>query len=396
MDIVIVSEFCEDFSKSDNDRFLYIAKMLCKKHNVEIVTSDFRHTTKKKRTKIAAKWPFRITFLHEPGYLKNICLRRFYSHFIWGRNVGRYLKSRTRPDVIYCAVPSLTAANEVATYCRKNGTRFIIDVQDLWPEAFQMVFHVPVVSNIVFLPFYLLANRVYKLADHVVAVSKTYAKRIVRARDIKKATVVFLGTNLDDFDRNVRNNIGLQKNGKELWIGYCGTLGASYDIDVVIYALWNIRKSGEIPPKFIIMGEGDRKEEFEKLAKEKKVDVCFTGRISYDKMCAILSKCDMVVNPIHDGSVGSIINKHADYAACGLPVLNTQNSAEYRQLVHQYKMGFNCENEFELAEKIKILAKNEGLRAQMSVNARQCAEDKFDRNKTYKRIECLTVTGKEE
>ena len=28
MDIVIISEFCEDFSQTDNDRFFYLAKML--------------------------------------------------------------------------------------------------------------------------------------------------------------------------------------------------------------------------------------------------------------------------------------------------------------------------------------------------------------------------------
>ena len=51
MDIVIVSEFCEDFSREDNDRFLYLAKLLAPENEVEIVTSGFRHITKKKRTR---------------------------------------------------------------------------------------------------------------------------------------------------------------------------------------------------------------------------------------------------------------------------------------------------------------------------------------------------------
>ena len=57
MDVVIISEFCEDFSKTDNDRFLYLAKMLAgvvgeekeKGATIEIITSSFRHTTKKQR-----------------------------------------------------------------------------------------------------------------------------------------------------------------------------------------------------------------------------------------------------------------------------------------------------------------------------------------------------------
>ena len=78
MDIVIISEFCEDFSLTDNDRFFYLAKKLADNHDVEIVTSSFRHTTKSQREKPAKEWPIRITFIKEPGYPKNVCLKRFW------------------------------------------------------------------------------------------------------------------------------------------------------------------------------------------------------------------------------------------------------------------------------------------------------------------------------
>ena len=146
MDIVIISEFCEDFSLTDNDRFLYLARMLAEDHTVELITSSFRHTTKSHRRSPAAEWPFRITFLEEPGYPKNVCLQRFASHRIWGRNVRNYLLSRTKPDVVYCAVPSLTAADLAAKYCEKEQIPFVVDIQDLWPEAFQMVVDIPILS----------------------------------------------------------------------------------------------------------------------------------------------------------------------------------------------------------------------------------------------------------
>ena len=147
MDIVIVSEFCEDFSKTDNDRFLYLAKMLASNHDVEIITSNFRHTTKRHRKESVEKWPFTITFIDEPGYPKNVCLKRFVSHDKWGKNVLKYMKKRNSPDVVYCAIPSLTGPSLIAKYCEKNGIRFVIDVQDLWPEAFQMVFNIPILSK---------------------------------------------------------------------------------------------------------------------------------------------------------------------------------------------------------------------------------------------------------
>lgn len=68
--IIIVSNFASDYSITDNDRFLYIAKNIYKDNNIEIVTSDFCHEKKIHRNKPAYKWPFKITFLHELGYKK--------------------------------------------------------------------------------------------------------------------------------------------------------------------------------------------------------------------------------------------------------------------------------------------------------------------------------------
>lgn len=75
-------------------------------------------------------------------------------------------------------------------------------------------------------------------------------------------------------------------------------------------------------------------------------------------MTGILCACDIAVNPIKAKSAGSIINKVADYAAAGLPVINTQECEEYRNLVENYKIGFNCENNNanDLAEKLRYYA----------------------------------------
>lgn len=392
MDVIIISEFCEDFSNTDNDRFFYLAKLLAEENQVEIVTSSFRHTTKKHRREPIERWSFTITFVEEPGYPKNICLRRFQSHRVWGKNVLKYIKNREKkPDAIYCAVPSLTGPNLVAKYCEKENIRFIIDVQDLWPEAFRMIFHVPVVSNLIFAPFTILANGIYKRADAICAVSDTYCQRAVSVnRKVKETTTVFLGTELATFDRYAARNPVLEKEDGEVWLAYCGTLGSSYNLICVIDALALL---GDSAPRLIVMGDGPMMEEFQAHATKKEIDCVFTGRIPYDEMCAILSEVDIVVNPIKSRSAASIINKHADYAASGHPVLNTQESQEYRALVDEYHMGFNCINGDSdgLAIRIKELVDDYKLRVQMGENARRCAEEKFDRNKTYKIIEDILL-----
>ena len=395
MDIVIISEFCEDFSKSDNDRFFYLAKMLtgtvgdrvCN-DTVEIITSSFRHTTKSQRREPASEWPFKITFIEEPGYPKNVCIKRFSSHRVWGKNVAEYLKKRSRkPDVIYCAVPSLTGPNLVAKYCEKENIRFVIDVQDLWPEAFQMVMNVPVISNIAFIPFRILADGIYKRADAICAVSDTYCQRALAVnKKVTEATTVFLGTELATFDQYAAENPILEKKEEEIWLAYCGTLGSSYDLTCVIDAL-SILDDSRV--RFIVMGDGPKSEEFKNYARQNRVRSEFVGRLQYNAMCSLLSACDITVNPIAHMAAQSIINKHADYAASGLPVVSTQESSEYRKLIDDYHMGFNCRNNdsSDLAEKLKTLIENPPLRLEMGSNARKCAEERFDRKTAYKILE---------
>lgn len=392
MDIVILADFCGRFNGVGNNRFLYLANILSEKHSVEILTSNFNHGTKAHFEKTPEHLPYKVTMLNEPNYKKNICLKRFYAHFLWGKNVKEYLSKRKKPDVVYCAVPTLKAAYEAAKYCEKNNIKFIIDIQDLWPEAFKMVFRIPVLSDLIFAPFTWLANAIYKRADEVVAVSDTYVERALSVNQkCMSGHTVYLGTKLETFDSYVENN-PVNKPDDELWLGYCGTLGASYDITCVLDALVLLKDRGVVPPKFLVMGDGPRKTEFEKYANRKNIDAVFTGRLPYDQMCGRLACCDIVVNPITRGAAQSIINKHADYAASGLPVLNTQECEEYRNLVSHYAMGYNCvnNNANDMAEKLEKLIRDEALRVEMGKNARRCAEERFDRKNSYGEIiDCI-------
>ena len=126
--------------------------------------------------------------------------------------------------------------------------------------------------------------------------------------------------------------------------------------------------------------------EFEKDAYQ--LPVKFTGRLSYEKMVENLSNCDMAINPIRKGSAGSIINKVGDYAMAGLPVINTQECLEYRNLIDIYNAGINCEceNEDQIAKAISQLIESKELRNEMGKGNRKLAEEKFDRAITYKEI----------
>ena len=392
-DILLIAHFTHVPGEAGNSRFNYIAKKINKeKTTVEVVTTSFSHRTKKER-KVSIEQKrtidYKLTMLEEPGYNANISFRRFYSHYVFSKNLNKYLRNRKKPDLIYCAVPSLDAAYVAAKYARKNDIKFIIDVQDLWPEAFKMIFKIPILSDVVFFPLMKKANYIYSIADEIVAVSQTYLERALRVnKDCPKAYSVYLGTELDYFDSIAKKNKVKSKPESEVWLVYIGTLGHSYDLYSVIDALKILKDKGVTNLKFILMGDGPLRSKYESYAKSKGIISHFTGRLEYSKMVEILTVCDIAVNPIRSGSAGSIINKVGDYAAAGLPVLNTQDSKEYRDLIDTFNAGINCDsgNSKKLAEKLILLYENSELRRIKGENNRKLAEIKFDREKTYQSI----------
>lgn len=377
-----------DLDENTNNRFNYLAKLLKNECNLKIITSTFSHREKRQRNYKDIS-NINIHMLYEPGYEKNISLKRIYSHYVLARNLKKCLNNiEEKPDVIYCAVPSLKFAKETAKYAKKNKIRFIIDIQDLWPEAFKMVFNVPIISDLIFYPMMKQANYIYSNADEIVAVSNTYLNRALSVnKKCNKGLSVFLGTDLNYFDKCKIN--GLKKcNDQIIKIAYIGTLGYSYDIISVMKAIKLLNNKGIKNIKFIIMGDGPLRNRFENFAKKNDINCEFTGRLEYEKMIGVLCSCDIAVNPINKGSAGSIINKVGDYAMAGLPVVNTQECPEYKELLSKYEAGVNAMNgnALDISEKIKFLILNKKVRENMGKNNRRLAIEKFDREKTYNQI----------
>lgn len=390
MDVIIIAQYLRNIEKfeNNNSRFIYLAKLLTQNSNnkVEIVTSDFSHAKKTHFKKVGGIKNIKVTACHEIGYSKNVSLKRFYSHHILSRNIGKYLKKIDyKPDIVYCAVPSLDVGKVCAKYCKKNNIRFIIDIQDIWPEAFKMVFNIPIISNLIFYPMKKQADYIYSNADEIVAVSETYCNRALKVnKKVKKGLSVFLGTDLKCFDKYKENN-KIELNDNMIRIAYIGTLGHNYDIKSVIDAIKALNDKGINNIKFVIMGDGPLKLDFENYAREKNINCEFTGSLEYEKMVGLLCSCDIAVNSIKLGAAASIINKVGDYAMAGLPVINTQECDEYRNLLENYNAGINCENENikDFTNAIEKLVNDINFRKKLGSGNRKLAEEKFNRKKTY-------------
>lgn len=190
------------------------------------------------------------------------------------------------------------------------------------------------------------------------------------------------------FDKYANKNPEIKKTDNEIILAYVGTLGHSYDLKTVFDAMGILECQGYKNLKLLVMGSGPLESKYREYAQQKGINVEFTGRLPYPKMVEKLVAGDIAINSITKGAAQSIINKHADYAASGLPVINTQESQEYRKLVEEYKIGLNCINSdpIDMAKKIEILVNDVDKRIAMGQNHRKLAEERFDRDKTYQKI----------
>ena len=375
-------------------RFRFIADFLVKNgYQVDLITSSFQHWEKAPRNIDAIKrdsYPFTLRFIDEPGYKKNIDLRRIRSHHIAAKNLKMMLKQDGAYDLIYCEIPPNDVARAAAEYAKEHDISFVADVNDLWPEAMRMVVDIPVLSNLIFYPLLRDAEKVYSLCSGVVGTSDEYTGRpfMRKNRDIPKATV-YVGNELSVFDKGIEDHLDeIEKAPQEFWVTYAGTIGTSYDIRTMILAADVLKKKGYSDIHIKLLGGGPLKEELEQLAESLEGNVEFLGYTPYDKMAAYLKKSDVLVNSFVKKAPQSIVTKIGDYLAAGKPMINTCNSPEFRKKVNDDGFGINIEAEDAeiLADAILDLYQDPQKREEMGRRARKIAEEQFDRPHSYEAI----------
>ena len=117
-------------------------------HGVTYWTQDWSHAKKARRSQAASfprstgpggATPFPVICVPVPGYCRNICLRRIWSHWRFARNWAAMAARQVAPDLIVVSSPPLFIGREVRRFCARTGARYVVDIMDAWPETFERV-----------------------------------------------------------------------------------------------------------------------------------------------------------------------------------------------------------------------------------------------------------------
>lgn len=376
-------------------RMFYLAELFCKNgYKVDLITSKFQHWLKRFRTEeemqtLMSKASCELIFMDEPGYTKNVQVKRILSRRKLTRNIRGYLEANEF-DLIYSQIPDNHLASVAATYAKKKGIPFVVDIEDLWPEAMRMVLDVPVISDVLFSYFTASAKKTYRLADAAVGSSDSYRDEPLKyGIQVPKSVTVYVGNELGTFDNEVLENTDqVDKPDGEFWVTYAGTLGSSYDIATLIQAADILEKRGIHNLRVVLLGDGPLRPEFERLAQELSGKVTFKGYISHGLMAAYLTKSDVTINSLVRKAAQSIVSKIGDYLASGKPMINTGMDPEFRTKVEADGFGVNVEPEDPeiLADAIADLMNDPEKCAAMGAIARRIGEEQFDRPVSYQKI----------
>lgn len=373
------------------NRFQYIAQELYKQgYEIHLFTSDYMHLKWEYRDKkLEQAFDFYLHLIHETGYTSTISPKRAISHINFARNLKKKIKTMDKPDLIYCAYPTMTAAFFMGKFAEKNNIPFVLDIQDTWPESISAGINTDkLLVKLAMYPFTLYANMIYRMADLIIGVSETYANRgKVKGARAKEFISVYIGAEGNKFEEVEFKN--LKENKDDIWITYIGTLSYSYDIETALEAFKLLEDNKNI--KLQILGDGPDfsrlKEKAEKLGLLDKT-IFFKGMVPYEKMVNFLNNSDIALNALKASSLGSITNKFGDYVSAGLPLLNCGSSKEVQKLVKDKELGINyiSGNPESLKDAILEILKDEDKLKINSKNCKKFADEKFDRRKSYEII----------
>ena len=333
--IVLVSAFGNTFS--GNSRLNSIRKAIVG-NKVQIVTTDFSHAKKDYLPK--DKLNNQVRYLHVPKYRKNLSLARVYSHLVFAYKLKKYLKTIS-PSVVYCAMPTSTAAYVCGKYCKQHGIKFVIDVIDLWPDSLMPIYNGLKVKILYWIvtPWRYITTQAYRMADVILGESKEYAMWAARYNSHSPVFPIYLGVDMEYVNSQLAEcRVKIEKPADEIWIAYAGSLGTSYDFRTLVGGVAAL--NGKYEYKLLFIGDGVCRSEVEELVAKYSVNARITGFVDYATLLKYLSFCDIAVNIFRNNTKVVHSYKFNDYVATNCFILNSL-SGETAEMIEKYHVGLN-------------------------------------------------------
>lgn len=375
-------------------------KLVERGHDVVWWTSSFNHSRKTQRTYMDERFRIKINYIinviHTRGYKKNVSFARIADHIEMANKFYLMAKKEKAPDIIFCALPTLSLARVVTHYGLIHNIPVVLDIRDLWPDIFIDIIPPKLkwLATICLTPVNQICRKACRNAIAITGITEPFVKWALikgNRNPTEWDRAFYLGYRREkpSPDQVLEANcfwerMGVYNNRKQFIACFFGTLGRQFDIETLINAA-RIVQNEDSEIKFVICGDGDDAKYYKDTARDCK-NVIFPGWVDSKQIWSLLQMSAIGLTP-YINNVNfqkSIPNKPAEYFSAGLPVISSLKG-ELERLLITYNCGINYDpgDASDLARIILKLKHDPDLILQMSANARILFNNQFDADSIY-------------
>ncbi len=299
------------------------------------------------------------------------------------------LTTKIKADLVFTfEVSPMTQALLGVWYSKKHKVPNYLYVQDLWPENIEIIggIHNRTVINAIGK----MVNYIYANCNRIFATSPSFVTEIQK-RCENKEKVTYWPQYAEDFYKPVLENKKLEDynnlfDDTAFKIAFTGNIGQAQGLEILPKTAAILKSEGK-NVKFIIVGDGRSREEFETAARKNDVEDLFImlGRKPAESIPEILSCCQAAFISFMNNELfaKTIPAKLQSYMACGMPIIASA-TGETLRIIEESKSGVCAPigDEKALANIIsKMMDKSLSELEEMSQASLKYAENNFSKQR---------------
>lgn len=315
------------------------------------------------------------------GFLKRII--NFLSYMMMATWSGLFV---SKPSLVIATSPQFFcgwAGVLVKTLRRKP---FVLEIRDIWPESVTTVGAMKRGLVIRFLEF--LEKRMYRSADHIIAVGKGYRDNVAAKVDVgDRISVIYNGVDGEKFtpqpaDVEFQKQYGFEN---RFVISYVGTIGMAHGLETVLDAAEKLKAAGREDIGFLLVGDGARREALEQECTERGLadSVRFSGLLPKTEMPRVLASSHALLVHLRacDLFTTVIPSKIFEAMAMERPIIMGVRG-ESADIVREAKAGLDMEpgDEDSLIECALKLKDDQALYDSLTQSGRRFVLEEFSRD----------------
>jgi len=353
--------------------------MASKGIKIAIVTSSFSHSLKSQRTSLwFDSYSYRgcdYYLIKATGYKNHIGLARIFWHISFTFFFMIYWKRIGFAKLISVSTPLPFFDYLIPILRGKMCNKIVVQVRDLWPEHFTTAIpkHSILPIKIIYNFFKWMRSRALKNADYVIAASKRILDTVSHDLEIKNGLIIYNSTKIPS---SINNSIlrVFRQDPNEILFNYSGTLGETYDLELLIEATRYLAKNNNsIKFRLIVSGIGPKAKLFHGLSED--IPVTYVGLLSDLDLVSLYDQLDFTILPYKIGSTVDVPAKVFDYLQRCIPLVyslsgeldeilhDAQGAGKFeagniKSLVHQLRLFMIEEVRYKARCGLRVISKN--------------------------------------